>query len=46
MSEKASYTYEALVQLMDDLAEGKPVSPEDWEIVRNWMHMMEEQVTE
>jgi hypothetical protein len=39
-------TYQALAKIMEDIAEGIPVRPEDREIVLNWMHMMEEQVTE
>ena len=42
----AGTTYDALAQIMEDIAEGIPVRPEDREIVLNWMHMMEEQVTE
>ena len=42
----AEKPYDALAQIMEDIAEGIPVRPEDWEIIWNWMHMMEEQVTE
>jgi hypothetical protein len=39
-------TYQALVQIMEDIAKGKSVHAEDWEIVWNWMQMMEAQVAE
>jgi hypothetical protein len=31
---------------MEDIAKGKIVHAEDWEIVWNWMQMMEAQVAE
>ena len=42
----AEKVYDALAQIMEDLAEGTSVRPEDCEIVWDWMHMMEKQVTE
>ena len=42
----AGRIYQALTQIMENIAKGKTVRAEDWEIVWNWMQMMEAQVTE
>jgi hypothetical protein len=42
----AGRIYQALTQIMDNIAKGKTVRPEDWEIVWHWMQMVEAQVIE
>jgi hypothetical protein len=39
-------TYQALVQIMEDIAKGKIVHAKDWEIVWNWVQTMEAQIAE
>jgi len=39
-------TYQALSQIMEDIAKGKIVHAKDWEIVWNWMQTIEAQFAE
>jgi hypothetical protein len=38
--------YQALAQIMEDIAKGKIVHAEDWRIVWDWMQTIEAQIAE
>jgi hypothetical protein len=39
-------TYQALAQIMEDIAKGKIVHAKEWNIVWEWMQTMEAQIAE